>query len=118
VTAAQEARERRLEARRIAEPLLPRVRDPRERRVEHFAELLHARGQRVREIAVLAAAEAVRVHRDRLAERRVARVERAQALAIARAEHARDARKAPAIELVGDKRPVDPGHAHSIARLM
>src|SRR4030095_13598718 len=62
--AAQEARERGLEARGVAEPLLPGVRDRRELRVERLAQARHARRQWVREIAVLAAAEAMGIHRD------------------------------------------------------
>jgi hypothetical protein len=110
VAAAQEARERRLEALAIAEPLLPGVRDPRELRIQRRAQPLHARGQRVREIAVLAAAEAVRVHRDRLAERVVARVDRRELRALARTEQVRDARVAPAVEIVGDALPVGTNH--------
>ena len=90
-----------------AEPLVPAVGDRREMRVERGAQLLHQRRQRIGEIPILAAAEAVACHHHAAAKRLIAIVECAHRRAFLPAEQGRQARKAARVERGVHARPVD-----------
>src|SRR3546814_16444715 len=72
---------------------VPAVGDLRQRRVERFAQTRDDLRQRIGEVAVLAAAEAVTCHDDAAAEQRAILVAADKGLAILRAEEARQDRK-------------------------
>jgi len=99
------------EAGALAQGLVPAVGDLGQRRIERGAELGDRVGQRIGEVAVLPAAEAVAGHDHRRAEA-VAVVAGGQGLAGGAVEQAGKHRAAVGVEITGDGGPVDVGQGH------
>ena len=94
-----------------AHRLVPAVRDRHQLRVQRRAQCRHARRERIGEVLVLAAAEAVARHHDVAAKAPVIVVQRGQRLALGRRDETLDHRSPPRIEIRRHARPVDRRHA-------
>ena len=86
---------------------VPAVRDPGERRVERRAQARHELRQRVGEVFVLAAPEAVTGHDDAAAEQRVVGVACGERSAFVLGEQAAQHSAAMRVELLAKARPIE-----------
>ena len=86
---------------------VPAIGDARKRAVERLPQPGHDGRQRIAEILVLAAAEAVARHHDAAAEVRFGRIQPGEPVAVRLRNESLDHRAALRVELLADARPFD-----------
>ena len=90
--------------------IIPAVRDVGERRIKRRAQRRHYLGQRIGEVFVFTASEAMPCHHHTASKQRVRRVARSKGCALLRGQQPAGRRAAVGIELRGDARPIDGGN--------